>query len=319
MQLAFDVVVNLAGADFFVVVHAVKFPFVGAVGVVKDADGAVGGNGVDVVRGVRRAEGFEGSVVVGGVAACAEQDGEGTAHAGAVADDFVGVARHVGVVVFEVAHGGFEVDDGGGGFAVGAGAAARAGRGDDVAFGERGLHGVRPCFFAVATAAGNAGGGGHVAANLVRQEDGRGRGGVAVDAAAGVVGGGDVDVDGLVRGVHGFGDVGEVFVGAVGDGFAVDGGGLFTVLRRVEVEGGTAGEGGAAEGEGGDEGFMGHGWLLFVCARGQGIRPQMMPTVREAALRPSDTSQGLSAAGQSALHRSATGSFSHISNAPLRL
>ena len=110
---------------------------------------------------------------------------------------------------------------------------------------------------AEAAGAGNTGAGGHVAADLVRQVDGRGGGGVAVDAAAVVVGDGDVNVDGLVCGVHGVGDVGDVFVGAVGDGFAVDGNDFFAVLSRVEVKVCTTGEGGAVEGEGGDEGFVG--------------------------------------------------------------
>ena len=116
---------------------------------------------------------------------------------------FLRVARHGAVVGFEVAHGGFQIDDGGGGFAGGRGAPARAGAGDDEAAGEDGLHCVRAFALPVSAFARHAGFGGHVAADLVGQEHGRGGGGVAVDAAAVEIGFGDVDVDGLIVGFDG--------------------------------------------------------------------------------------------------------------------
>ena len=239
---------------------AVEFPFVGGVGMLQNADGAVGGDGVDVVACVRRAHDFNKQFAVIAVGNTrAEQNGKCAASAGAVADDFFRVARHGGVVVAQVAHRRLEVVDGGGRFAGRAGAAARAGRGDDVAFGKRGLHRIRPWLVAVAPFAGHARFGGHVAADLVRQEDGRGFGGVAVDAAAFVIGFRDVDVDLLVFGLNGLVDVGDAFVGAVGDGSAVYFGGFRRVFVGGEVEAVRLGEVGKAHG-GQDGGFF-HGWL----------------------------------------------------------
>ena len=258
-QFALDFVVEHADVHFFVVIDAVEFPFVGGVGVLKDANRAVGGDGVDVVARLRRAQRLQGGFVIGVVAARAKQHGQRAARAGAVADDFFGVARHGGVVVAQVTHRRFEVDDGGGRFAGRAGAAARAGRGDDVAFGECGLHRVRALLFAVFVFARHARFGGHVAADLVRQEDGCGGGAIAVDAAAVEVGFRDVDVDLLVVGLNGLVDVGDAFVGAVGDGSAVYFGGFRRVFVGGEVEAVRLGEVGKAHG-GKDGGFF-HGWL----------------------------------------------------------
>ena len=225
----------------------------------EDAYRAVGGDGVDVVACVRRAHDFKLFAVIAVGNTRAEQNGKCAAGAGAVADDFFGIARHGGVVVAQVTHRCLEVDNGGGRFAGRAGATARAGRGDDVAFGERGLHRVCASLVGVFAFAGYAGFGGHVAADGVRQEDGRGGGGVAVDAAAVVIGFRDVDVDLLVFGLNGLVDVGDAFVGAVGDGSAVYFGGFRRVFVGGEVEAVRLGEVGKAHG-GQDGGFF-HGWL----------------------------------------------------------
>ena len=54
-QFALDFVVEHADVHFFVVMDAVELPFVGGIGVLQDANRAVGGDGVDVVARFRRA------------------------------------------------------------------------------------------------------------------------------------------------------------------------------------------------------------------------------------------------------------------------
>ena len=54
-QFALYFVVEHGDVHFFVVMDAVELPFVGGVGMLQNADGAVGGDGVDVVARFRRA------------------------------------------------------------------------------------------------------------------------------------------------------------------------------------------------------------------------------------------------------------------------
>ena len=54
-QFALYFVVEHGDVHFFVVIDAVELPFVGGVSVLKDANRAVGGDGVDVVARFRRA------------------------------------------------------------------------------------------------------------------------------------------------------------------------------------------------------------------------------------------------------------------------
>ena len=228
-------VVDHGNVDFFVVVHTVELPFVGGIGVFQIGNRAIGGYGEHVVRGVGRTQRAQIGRVFAGVAAGAEQCGQCAARAGAVADDFARVARHFGVVGFEVAHGGFQIDNGGGCAPVGFGAAARAGAGDHIALRQGhgdgvGLAAAARIGFRLPRFAR------HVAAHVVGEENRRGVFGEAVDAAALEIGFGDVHVHDLIARVGRLHHVNNVLEGAVWHALPVHGDGVQAACNLGKVE-----------------------------------------------------------------------------------
>ena len=196
---------------------------------------AIGGHGKHVVCGVGRTQCAQIGRVFGGVAAVAEQCRQCAARAGAVADDFAGIARHLGVVGFEVAHGGFQIDNGGGRTPVGFGAPARActghhialgqGDGDGVGLAAAGRIGFRLPRFAR-----------HIAAHVVRKKNRRAVFGEAVDAATLEIGFGDVHVHDLVARIDWLHHVNDVLEGAVLHALPIHGDGAQAACNLGKVE-----------------------------------------------------------------------------------
>ena len=199
---------------------------------------AIGGHGEHVVRGVGRTQRAQIGRVFAGVAAGAEQCGQCAARAGAVADDFARVARHFGVVGFEVAHGGFQIDNGGGGASVGFAAAACAGAGDHIALRQGHGDGVGAAGFEVVARIGFRlpRFARHVAAHVVRKENRSGVFGEAVDAAALEIGFGDVHVHDLVARVGRLHHINNVLEGTVLHALPVHGDGVQAACHLGKIK-----------------------------------------------------------------------------------
>ena len=216
--------VDLTHVDPGVVIDAVEFPFVGGIGLLQDGNRAVGRDGKDVVGGVGGPQCLQVGLVVGLVGAGPQQDRQRTTGAGPVGDDPVGITRHGGIVVLQVANRRLQVDDGGRRLAGGLGTPSRTGRDDHQTPCQRRLHGVGLVRVARTKAClpHHPGLGRHVAPHLIGQEDGGRPGRVTMDGATLEVGLRHVDVQALVLGIDRVANVNDVLVRAVGHGLAID-------------------------------------------------------------------------------------------------
>ena len=84
---------HLPEDHLFIFIIAVKVPFVGCVGVVQVGDGAVGGDGVDIIVGIRGPQFFQIGFVVVAVSRDSQQGGQSPSRAGAVGNNPFRVSR----------------------------------------------------------------------------------------------------------------------------------------------------------------------------------------------------------------------------------
>ena len=231
--------VDLTHVDLGVLIDAIELPFIGGIGLLQNGNRAVGRDGKDVVGHVGGPQCRQVGLVVGLVGAGPQQDRQRTTGAGAVGDDPVGIARHGGIVVLQVANRRLQVNDGGRRLAGGLGTPSRAGRDDHQTPCQRRLHGVGLVRVARAEAClpHHPGLGRHVASHLIGQEDGRRPGRVAMDGAPLEVRLRHVDVQALVLGIDRVANVDDVLVSPVGHGLAIDTGASGHGGETREIEG----------------------------------------------------------------------------------
>ena len=239
-NFALGVKINHGGHDHaLIVIKTVELPFIRHVGVFEVDDGAIRRHGEYVITRFGGTKGFQVGGVICIVAARAEQCGHRPTRAGAIGDDAFSIARHDAVVVAQIAHGGFEVNNRGWGFArvlttgILRGAPACTRCSDHITLGEGDRQCV--CTASIARQTGAVGLTRHVAAHGIGEENRRSFGGEATDFSTVEIHFRNVNVHSLVLGVNGVLHINDVFKGAHRHGVVANGNGFGRVGGIFEV------------------------------------------------------------------------------------